>query len=152
MSPEQLCDIEAIRQLKARYLRYADTRQWEDYARCFTEDVSALYVGVPRAGPDAPSDWAFEGVESLINLQSVAVADMVTIHQAHLPEITLIDATTANGVWAVHDYLVMPHCTFRGWGHYHEEYRKVDGGWKISKLRLSRIRVEEIWRDASDIC
>ncbi|MFB4273751.1 hypothetical protein ACBJ59_00535 [Nonomuraea sp. MTCD27] len=30
----------------------------------------------------------------------------------------------------------------RGYGHYHEEYRKIDGKWLISRLRLDRLKLE----------
>ena len=32
-----LCEIEAIKQLKARYCRYLDTKQWDDWRQLFTE-------------------------------------------------------------------------------------------------------------------
>jgi hypothetical protein len=31
---------------------------------------------------------------------------------------------------------------FVGYGHYHEEYRKVEGDWRIARLRLTRLHVE----------
>lgn len=33
-----LCEIEAIKQLKARYCRYLDTKQWDDWRQLFTDD------------------------------------------------------------------------------------------------------------------
>lgn len=30
--------------------------------------------------------------------------------------------------------------SLHGWGHYHEEYRKVDGVWLISHRKLTRLR------------
>ncbi|HTZ23833.1 MAG TPA: nuclear transport factor 2 family protein, partial [Streptosporangiaceae bacterium] len=37
------------------------------------------------------------------------------------------------------------HRAFQGFGHYHEEYRRDgDGQWRISRLRLSRLRVDEV--------
>lgn len=145
MSPQDLCDIEEIKQLKARYLRFGDTKQIDEFEKLFTEDVSLIYIGVPRAGPEAPSDWTFEGRDQFIRETVKAWPMFESAHQAYLPEIAITGPTTAKGIWGIHDYLVMPHCIFRAWGHYHEDYRKVDGAWKISKLRLSRLRVEETW-------
>ena len=51
MTIDQMNDLEAIRQLKARYFRLMDTQQWEAWADCFTSDVSASYEGAPRANP-----------------------------------------------------------------------------------------------------
>ncbi len=36
-------DIEAIKQLKYRYLRAMDTKHWDDFAETMTEDISATY-------------------------------------------------------------------------------------------------------------
>ena len=37
--PDELADIEAIRQLKARYFRTLDQKDWEGYREVFTDDV-----------------------------------------------------------------------------------------------------------------
>jgi hypothetical protein len=149
LTPQELSDIEELHQLKARYLRFGDTHQMEEFKKLFTADVSVSYTGVPRSGPNAPSIWEFQGRDELIQGIVKAMSALGTVeqaHQAYLPEITITGPTTAKGIWAVHDYLVMSHCIFKGWGHYHEEYKKVDGKWVISKLRLTRIRIEETWR------
>ena len=36
-------DIEAIKKLKARYLRCVDNRLWDEMNECFAEDVVADY-------------------------------------------------------------------------------------------------------------
>ena len=61
MTIDQTNDLEAIRQLKARYFRLMDTQQWEAWADCFTADVSAFYEG--RAPiPSYRSTWVWKGV------------------------------------------------------------------------------------------
>jgi hypothetical protein len=35
----QMDDVEAIKQLKAKYFRYLDTKDWPRYRTLFTEDV-----------------------------------------------------------------------------------------------------------------
>ena len=45
MTLEQMNDLEAIRQLKARYFRLMDTQQWNPWTNCFTADVWASYEG-----------------------------------------------------------------------------------------------------------
>lgn len=52
------------------------------------------------------------------------------------------------------DYLQWPHefapketpgrPGFWGYGHYEEEYRQVDGAWKFSFLRLTRLRIDAL--------
>ena len=53
------------------------------------------------------------------------LADAVTVHHGHMPEITLTSSTTASGIWALHDEIVWPDGTrMRGDGHYHETYER----------------------------
>jgi hypothetical protein len=45
----------------------------------------------------------------------------------------------------MHDWVQMPTCIFEGWGHYHEDYVKTDGTWRIRRCHTTRLRVEEQW-------
>jgi 3-phenylpropionate/cinnamic acid dioxygenase small subunit len=45
VSPSDLADIEQIRQLKARYFRFLDTKQWEAWRGLFTDDFTAHVQG-----------------------------------------------------------------------------------------------------------
>ena len=42
MSNEQE-EFEQIRQLKSRYFRQMDCKEWDAWEHCFTEDVEAVY-------------------------------------------------------------------------------------------------------------
>lgn len=35
-----------------------------------------------------------------------------------------------------------PFREMRGYGHYHETYRRIDGEWRIATLRLTRLAVD----------
>jgi len=39
MDLNNLTEIEAIKQLKARYFRFLDAKQWTDWHTCFTDDL-----------------------------------------------------------------------------------------------------------------
>ena len=39
-----------------------------------------------------------------------------------------------------YDYVESPQFVLHGFGHYHEEYRKADGAWRIARLKLTRLR------------
>ena len=62
-----------------------------------------------------------------------------------MPEIELIDAASARGIWAMFDYVDIPGKPSRqGYGHYHETYRKESDGWRIASLELTRLRVDAL--------
>ena len=48
-------DLEEIRELKARYFRLMDQKQWAKWEHCFAADVTAIYEGPPPPEPDRRS-------------------------------------------------------------------------------------------------
>lgn len=146
MDANALDEIEQIKKLKARYFRLMDLQQWDEWKACFTEDVTALYDGPPRRSKnDNPNAVGCAGPDGLVAAVSGLFADSISIHQGYMPEIELTSPTTATGIWAMYDSARMPRSTFQGWGHYYEEYEKHGGQWKIKKIRLTRLHVEETW-------
>lgn len=145
MDYQNFKDVDAIHQLKARYLRGGDTKNWDLWADTLTEDFVGTFDGMPRPSPDMPTTATFAGRGNMKKLMSVFMADIVSAHQVILPEINITSETTATGIWALMDYIRMPTCIFRGWGHYHENYVKQAGVWRIKNLRVTRLIVEETW-------
>jgi SnoaL-like domain len=144
---EQLADLEAIKVLKHQYCRFGDTKQWKDWAALFTEDFEAEMNGIPRLKRDDPVKVVQHGIKDAVGLWSKALEGITTIHQAMMPEITLTGPTTARGIWSLHDILYMPTNRFEGWGHYHEDYVKIDGKWKFKRVRTTRLHTQEDWYD-----
>jgi hypothetical protein len=143
---EDLWAIEDIRQLKARYHRFGETKQWDKWADCLTEDFVSVFEGMPRHTPDQPTIARFEGRKHIAELMAKFLTPaIITIHQTVLSEITITSETTADGIWALHDHIRMPTCIFKGWGHYYEDYRKDGGVWRIRNLHVKRLHVEEEW-------
>lgn len=137
---EQLLELEAIKQLKARYLRLMDTKQWLPFSRVFSDDI---VVDVSH-DKHAPGD-TIRGRADVVDFIRKAVGKAITVHHGHMPEIELLSPTEARGVWAMYDYVEFkPSRGIRGYGHYHEEYRKEGGKWHISKLKLTRLRVDTL--------
>ncbi|MBN7795603.1 nuclear transport factor 2 family protein [Parahaliea mediterranea] len=125
--------IEDIKILKARYFRYLDTKQWDKFADLFTADAVGVWDGFEEGGS------RFEGGALIADTIRRKCADALTVHHGHMPEIQLTGATSARGVWAMYDYVKMPEVTFEGHGHYHEDYVLTNDGWKIHRLRLTRL-------------
>ncbi len=137
---ERLLEIEAIKQLKARYFRLMDTKQWLPFSQVFTDDI---VVDVSQ-DKHAPGD-TIRGRADVVDFVRRAVGKAITVHHGHMPEIELLGPTEARGIWAMEDYVEFkPSRGIRGYGHYHEEYRKEGGNWRISKLKLTRLRVDPL--------
>ena len=128
-------DIEAIRQLKARYFRTMDTKDWAGMRRVFTDDV---VLDTSAAGGSVVS-----GADEFMTFLQEVLNDAVTVHQGHMPEIELTSPTTATGIWALNDLVIWPDGTrLVGYGHYHETYEKVGDDWKIKSSKLTRLHTD----------
>jgi hypothetical protein len=142
---ERTADILEIQKLKARYARFGDTKDWVEFRRCLADDFHCRVDGAPRASAGSPGCYEVRGADAFVANAQKMISAIQPIHQLSLPEITITGDTTATGIWALHDYLVAPHCIFRGWGHYHDDYVKIAGQWQIRESVVTRIMVEEIW-------
>ena len=135
-------DIEAIKQLKARYFRTLDTRDWAGYRRVFTDDV---VMDTTESGGER-----IVGADAFLEYLGTALAGTTTVHQGHMPEITLTSDTTATGIWALHDIVIWPGgMRLDGFGHYHETYVKGDDGWRIATSKLTRVHADFVGPDAT---
>jgi hypothetical protein len=142
-------EIDAIKQLKARYFRLMDTKQWDAWRSVFTDDC--VFDGTSRAysGPDEFCAGTRERLDQA-----------TTVHHGHMPEIVLTSEDTARGIWSMFDRVEFAEPVdhgrghghgFTGFGHYEEEYRKKSGEWKISLLRLTRLQMSPIVEPAPSI-
>lgn len=138
MNVETLVEIEKIKNLKAKYFRLFDTKQWSEWRKLFTDDVSAVYLN------GLQTETRYQGLDDLVGRISKLAADCVTAHHGHMPEITMTGPSTATGVWAMFDYMRWPDAIFTGYGHYEEKYVKSGDDWKIKELVLRRLYVEHL--------
>ena len=128
-------EIEAIKQLKARYFRLMDTKDWDGLATVFVDDVHIDMTGEGGA--------VTESVAEYMPFIRQVIGDVITVHHGHMPEITLTSATTATGIWALEDRLWWPEgspiSSMHAFGHYHETYERRDGEWYIKTMTLTRL-------------
>lgn len=132
----------AISQVKARYCRTLDTKDWAGYAEVFTENFE---LDTSSAGGPPP----IQGREAAIRMVRAAVEHASTAHQVHSPEITL-DGDTAHVIWAMQDRVIwgadrratVGYVGHTGYGHYHERYVRENGRWRIAWQRLTRLHVD----------
>ncbi|MGQ3177380.1 MAG: nuclear transport factor 2 family protein [Blastomonas fulva] len=121
--------------LKARYCRCLDTKDWRGYAEVFADD--AVLDTSPSGG------LTVVGRDALVAyVRSSISEDTITTHHIHAPEIA-IDGDTATGIWSMQDRNIWPNGRkLLGFGHYHERYVRTADGWRIAESRLTRINME----------
>jgi bile-acid 7alpha-dehydratase len=132
----RLEDIEAIKQLKARYWRCVDRKLWDELAEVFAEDAAADY------GPKSK----LAGRQAIVAFLkgSLGADTVITNHIGQRPEIEITGEATARGTWWLSDYIVMqPNIRRRGYAYYEDEYVKKDGRWQKSRTRL--VNMLEEW-------
>lgn len=148
MSTELFLAHKAIGELKARYCRLMDTKQWEDWALLFCEDI---LMDCSDDVPPELGDAITRGRKTVVAQVRHFVGDAITVHQVHYPEIELTSETTATGLWAMSDVVVWPEGveppvagvrSLHGYGHYHETYQLTDDVWQIQSLKLTRLLVD----------
>lgn len=138
---EDLLAIEHIRQLKYRYFRFVDTKDWDGVASCFVPEATAGYPQRECANRD----------EIIAFLSESMIPDLVTMHQGHHPEITL-DGNEATGIWYLHDKVVVVPYDFslEGAAIYSDRYSRTGdasdlGGWRMTHTGYQRI-FEATWK------
>ena len=149
----RLIAIEDIKQLKARYFRGMDLKDRALLESIFTKDAIADYRGATtdrRTGEAvvAATETVIEGRDAIVALMIGAGKIANTVHHGSIPEINILDERHATGIWPMTDRLLFdggaPAQELIGYGHYYEEYEKVNGSWQIRAIRLTRLRVDVI--------
>ena len=104
-----------------------DTKDWAGMRQVFVDEV---VIDRTASGGNVVT-----GADEFLAFLQEALADAVTVHHGHMPEIEVTSATTATGIWALQDLIVWPNGTrLHGYGHYHEAYEKAGGRWRIAHL------------------
>ena len=146
---ERLAATEEISKLKARYFRYMDTKRWADWQDVFAPDALMDVAGEAAAmrsiGFTIPEDVSFlwRSSDAIRAAVAGALEQVTSVHHGHMGELELASASEARGVWAMEDLILYrapaPVAGFRGYGHYYETYRKIEGAWRIQTIRLERL-------------
>ena len=125
----QETDLEQIRQVKYRYLRTLDTKQWDDFEACFVPEATGDYNGL-----------VFDDRAALVDyMRSNLGEGLITLHQVHHPEIT-VDGDTATGRWYLQDKVIVPAFDYylEGAAFYEDRYVRTPQGWRVSHTGYRR--------------
>ncbi len=130
-------DIEEIKQLKARYVRFADNKQWDEWGALLTDDFYFDSDGGVQ-----------EGRDNVVAFVSKSLAEASTVHHIFTPEITFTDDDAASAIWPMEDWVHLTYdgksMAFHGCGYYREEYVRTAEGWRLRRTEMSRLRVDPI--------
>lgn len=143
-----LVKIEGIRQLKSRYFRFLDSKQWEGLGTIFAEDAifDARLATATSAVEEGDPNWYAEGRENIVSFIRRVVEHQVTVHHGHDHEVELLAPDRARGVVALEDWIwggsgSDQRLILHGWGHYSEEYQRDTDGWRIARSTLTRLNL-----------
>jgi ketosteroid isomerase-like protein len=128
-------DYELIRQVTYRYYRAIDTGDFATAYDCFTPDATMLLVG---------GSYRFEqqSRDAIIGaLRTILHGGVAAMHTAHHPEIRLLDADSAEGVWYLTDWAIsLEHRTVTGGACLvRNRYARVGTDWRIRHYGYTRI-------------
>ncbi|GLR67138.1 bile-acid 7-alpha-dehydratase [Acidocella aquatica] len=149
MSAEaRLLAIKEIGKLKAAYFRCMDTKNWGEFPDLFTADAVFDVRGAlepPKSEEEHAKEPVVNGRAAIVEYVRSGISPLTSVHHGHMPEIEILSGTSAKGIWAMEDMLIIPpggpFKKFQGWGHYFETYR-YEGRWRIETLKLRRLYVE----------
>ncbi|HKC27357.1 MAG TPA: nuclear transport factor 2 family protein [Jatrophihabitans sp.] len=123
--------LEELRQLKYRYLRTLDLKQWDEFADTLTADVHASYG----------ERLTFDGRAAVVEFMRTSLPPaIITVHQCHHPELT-INGDIAKGTWYLEDKVIVTEqrMLLTGTAFYDDTYtREADGRWRISRTGYRR--------------
>jgi hypothetical protein len=127
---EEIRAIEEIRQVKYRYLRCVDLKLWDELADTFTPDATVDYGTMVYGQP-----LKITGRDEIVAfLRAKLGPDMITVHSAGQPEIT-VDGGTASGTWSFEDTVIATEhrVVIKGAAFYQDRYERGDDGrWRIA--------------------
>jgi len=140
MDAADLVTFRELEELKYRYTRGLDHKDWDLFASCFTPDATANYGDrLEFAGPD----------EIVAYMRQTLGPSMITVHQLHHPELA-VDGDDATGTWSLMDRVIMTEyrILLDGASTYHDRYRRGDDGvWRIAHTGYERIYEQMISMD-----
>lgn len=125
-------DVGAIQSLKAAYFAACDAKDPAAMRACFVDGPVAIDYGPIGKFNDA------DAVVKIFT-EIGCHPHMVEMHHGSNPRVELLGGDRARGSWALHYQLIntQENKLTQLAGYYEDEYRKVDGAWKIAATHFT---------------
>jgi hypothetical protein len=136
---------ENIRQLKARYFRLVDFKQWDEWGDLFTA-TAELKVESLRLGGAFIASPKIVGRSAIIAHVRSNMERTESFHQGGMPEIEIVSGNFARAIWSMSAIVDYTKTTSYSCGYYHETYAFEDGVWRIATLLLKLLKVISVAR------
>lgn len=144
---QRLKDVQAIKEVKSRYFRALDTKNWDELETTLAPDIETSY---------SDGKLVFHGPKEVTNYFKESMPKTeITLHQGHNPEIYFESDDVAFGHWYLQDNLIFAEgnpyegLQIQGSAIYTDKYVRVDGKWLIQDTGYLRIYEESFSRDKS---
>jgi SnoaL-like domain len=132
MKPEKSSEKRRIKRLRKAYFHGVDAQDWHAWANLFTEDCT-----FDSAPPGSSPLHLGNRAEFLSYVQNY-LAGGRTIHVGELRSLTFTDQDHAVGLWSMNDCVLLANNRSRiGAGYYDDTYRRENGEWRFSSVRLT---------------
>ncbi len=122
-------DVDEICQLKYRYLRTLDTKDWAGFEACFVPEATGDYNGL-----------VFDDRAALVDYMRQNLPEgMITLHQVHHPEIA-VEGDAATATWYLQDKVIVDAAKFmlEGAAFYSDRYVRTPDGWRVAHTGYRR--------------
>ena len=129
---QMLLDIEAIKQLKARYCLCVAKKDWDTFFTLFDEELEFVQ---PDGSIQAPRSTFYT-----FHKQHLQDSNVWGTVPCSTPIIEITGPDTATGIWAMEDVHIYPgegpRVGHHGYGHYTEQYVRNPDGWKFKRIQV----------------
>lgn len=122
-------DAEQVRQLKYRYLRTLDLKQWDEFESLFLPEATGSYA-----------ELTFGSRAELVGYMRQNLGpELITLHQAHHPEIE-VRGDRASAQWYLQDKVFVPafDVAIEGAAFYEDEMVRSPDGWRFTHVGYRR--------------
>ena len=144
---QQCRDVQAIEELRSKYLHALDTKRWDELEMTMAPNVTAAF---------SDGKHIFHGPKEITDHFKASMPDTgLALHQGHDPVIWFESGTTAYGKWYLQVNMIFtegsPYCgtQIQGSSIYTDKYVKIDGQWRIADTRCQCVYEESFRRSST---